>query len=158
MLKRSEVDPCLYIIFEDNLIVIIFSTHVDDYIVGSNSQQWYDNFIAAFKKEFTINVLGELDQILQLGVYWNKDKTSVSLCQSRYIMKLGQEHGLTDCKPIQTPAETGLHLAPETEPDTSLPYRRLIGGLLWIARATRPDILFIVIYLARFSASYGQQH
>jgi hypothetical protein len=34
----------------------------------------------------------------------------------------------------------------------------VIGSLLWIARATRPDILYAVIYLARFSACYEEAH
>ena len=81
----------------------------------------------------------------------------VSLSQERHITKLAAEHGLTDCKPIHSPAETGLQLQPAASPDLSLPFRNLIGALLF-ARATRPDILYIVIYLSRFSTSYDSSH
>ena len=155
--KKSDIDPCLYIIVAGLLIVII-STHVDDYIVASNCSKWYKSFINAFKKAFTITELGVLDHILQMGVTWNKDFTTVSLSQERHINKLADEHGLTDCKPIHTPAETGLQLQPAASPDLTLPFRNLIGGLLWIARATRPDIVYIVIYLSRFSTSYDATH
>ena len=67
-------------------------------------------------------------------------------------------NGLIDCKTIQTPMEKGLQLEPSKVCDASLPFRSLIGALLWIARCTRPDIMYCVIYLSRFSASYNQTH
>ena len=43
-------------------------------------------------------------------------------------------------------------------PDTSLPYRELIGTLLWISRCTRPDISHAVAYLGQFSCHYDSTH
>jgi len=37
-------------------------------------------------------------------------------------------------------------------------YRNIIGALLWIARASRPDILYAVIYLAKFASCHDSQH
>jgi hypothetical protein len=54
--------------------------------------------------------------------------------------------------------EHNLKLQPAESPDTTLPYRNLTGSLLWIARNTRPDIMFAVIYLCRFANCYQAQH
>ena len=157
--KKSSVDPCLFIIVDSaNNLIVIISTHVDDYIIATNSDEWYARFIKAFGTRFEIKELGILDHILQMSINWNADFSSVTISQERFIAQLGQEHGLEDCKPIQTPAEANLHLTPCESFDSSLPFRSLIGSLLWIARASRPDILFIVIYLSRFSSCYGIAH
>jgi hypothetical protein len=42
--------------------------------------------------------------------------------------------------------------------DPKLRYRALVGALLWIARCTRPDILFAITYLSRFSTYATKIH
>ena len=37
------------------------------------------------------------------------------------------------------------------------PYLSLLGSLLWIARCTRPDIYYSIIYLAQFSSCPSEQ-
>jgi hypothetical protein len=54
--------------------------------------------------------------------------------------------------------EKVLQLTPALVCDTSLPYRDVIGALLWIARASRPYILYAVIYLAKFASCHDSQH
>ena len=40
----------------------------------------------------------------------------------------------------------------------SMPYRELIGSLLWVANGTRPDISFAVGSLAKYTSSPGRVH
>jgi hypothetical protein len=154
-MKQSLVEPCLYYIIENDLIVLI-SVHVDDYLVATNSNEWYKNFFQKFSEKFEVNDLGIANHLLQIGIEWTQE--SVSMHQGRHIRELAATHGLTDSKPVYTPMESGLNLTPADEPDFSLPYRSLIGALLWITRGTRPDIYYSVIYLTKFNNSYGQQH
>jgi hypothetical protein len=156
-LRRSDVDSCLYILIDGDLIVLI-STHVDDYVVACNNDAWYQSFLAAFSRRFEVNDLGVLDHLLQMSVTWAPDKSWVSLSQERYIAEVAEKYGLTDCKPIQTPMDKSIDLSPVEEVDHSLPFRALIGCLLWIARASRPDIMFCVIYLSKFTNSYNKTH
>jgi Reverse transcriptase (RNA-dependent DNA polymerase) len=41
---------------------------------------------------------------------------------------------------------------------TSIPYGELIGSLLWVANGTRPDVLFAVNTLAKFTSNPGLLH
>jgi hypothetical protein len=42
--------------------------------------------------------------------------------------------------------------------DSTLPYRSLLGSLLWLARGTRPDISYSVSYLSQFSNCCSEEH
>lgn len=155
--RKSKVDPCLYVIVERELVVLI-STHVDDYVVASTSDEWYQGFLSAFKNRFEVNDLGILDHLLQMSIEWQPFYKGVSISQERYIRDVAAQYGLLDCKPMQTPMEKGLKLEPAKVCDLSLPYRSIIGALLWIARASRPDIMFAVIFLSKFLACFDEQH
>ena len=39
-----------------------------------------------------------------------------------------------------------------------LPYRAVIGSLLWLSLGTRPDITYAVSQVAKFSANPGLEH
>ena len=56
-------------------------------------------------------------------------------------METAEKYNLDNSKPQQTPMEKSLQLTPAFVCDASLPYRNIIGTLLWIARASRPDIM-----------------
>ncbi|XP_076384592.1 uncharacterized protein LOC143263716 [Megalopta genalis] len=40
----------------------------------------------------------------------------------------------------------------------SVPYRELIGSLMFAARVSRPDIEYSVNYMSQFFESYGREH
>ena len=60
------------------------------------------------------------------------------------------------------PMQTDLHLrrADEDEQKTSshLPYRKLVGSLMYLGNMTRPDLMFAVSELARYFSFYGREH
>ena len=154
-LSRSPIDPCMFFISTEGLLALVV-TYVDDYFIASSDPKLTEKFINAFKKRFTVTVLGEPSTVLQMGVTLSRN--SVSISQKRFILDLADAHGLRDCAPMQTQMEKDIELLPAKECDLNVPFRSLIGALLWVARCTRPDIMFAVIYLSRFSASFDVQH
>jgi len=67
---------------------------------------------------------------------------------------------MEDCLPADTPMEEKLCLTFPANPenDPSIPYRSVIGKLLYIALSTRLDIAYAVCYLSRFVSNYGREH
>ncbi|XP_073943415.1 uncharacterized protein [Choristoneura fumiferana] len=66
---------------------------------------------------------------------------------------------MDECKATSTPIEPGLTLeADKSTKDKELPYKNLIGTLMYLAVATRPDIMFAVSYLSQFNDSYSAEH
>ena len=154
-IQQSASDPCLYYLMDGDLMVII-STHVDDYVIGSSSDQWYQDFVAAFGAAFEITDMGVVSHLLQMSVDWSPD--SVKLGQQRQIEELLEKYDMIDFRTVQTPMEESLDLPHMPNIITVLPYAALLGALLWFARTTRPDIYYSVIYLSRYTNSYGPEH
>ena len=96
-IQQSASDPCLYYLMDGDLMVII-STHVDDYVIGSSSDQWYQDFVAAFGAAFEITDMGVVSHLLQMSVDWSPD--SVKLGQQRQIEELLEKYDLIDFKTV----------------------------------------------------------
>jgi hypothetical protein len=155
-LRRSVIEPTLYFIFTEELVVLIL-THVDDCIIASNNQHWVQKFTTALNTEYGINLLGDLKHFMQMSIAF--DNNQITISQQRTIEELAIEYHLENCKPnTQTPMASNLELVHFDEFDPNLPYRNLLGSLLWLARGTRPDISFAVGYLSQFCHSYGEEH
>ena len=60
---------------------------------------------------------------------------------------------LEDAPPVSTPMEVGTQLVPaddDASAELHVPYKEIIGSLMYAATATRPDIVFAVSALAQF--------
>ena len=77
---------------------------------------------------------------------------SISTSQPGYIYSILNDFHMADCNPALTPTEENIKLSVTMSPQTpeeklrmnSIPYRELIGKLLYLAIATRPDITYAV--------------
>ncbi|CAB0004503.1 unnamed protein product, partial [Nesidiocoris tenuis] len=66
---------------------------------------------------------------------------------------------MENCKPIGSPMDPKTKLTPsEEKSQENLPYQNLIGCLMYLSVATRPDISFAVSYLSQFNSCYNSQH
>lgn len=88
------------------------------------------------------------------------DKDVFFIHEKKYLEKVLQKFNMSDCKSMSTPADSKLSLTPSPDggDKTNLPYRALIGSLMFLATVSRPDIAFIVSYLSRFLNSYSDVH
>ena len=82
----------------------------------------------------------------------------MELSQPKMIQNLVNEYGLSEAHPELVPMKDDSSIKPSLNPVPELPFRNLIGALMWIARCTRPDVLFAVTKLARCSAAYDVSH
>ena len=73
------------------------------------------------------------------------------MCQPHIVDHLLSEYNLKSARNVRTSANPSIDITDEKSPPADEGrYREAIGKLLWIARCTRPDILFRVIQLAQY--------
>ena len=82
----------------------------------------------------------------------------LTLSQEHYIEELAEKFNIINSKLYRTPMEINLSLEQVEKINCDVPYRPLIGALLYISSGTRPDISYAVNYLSRFCNSYSETH
>ena len=156
-LKQHPADPCLYYVNTPEVKVYI-AVHTDDYLVATNCESWYRKFYAAYNALYPSTDQGQVTKFLGINVDYNVKEHRLTLSQEGEIHELLQKFGLKEAHSKPSPMVLGTLLPSDTEIDPSLSYRQLTGALLWIARNTRPDILYAVQYHAQFSNCSTAQH
>ena len=154
---HSPFDPCVYF-REDGTFILIY---VDDLlIIGCYvAVQTIKHRLA---ERFDVVALGGVKHFLGLVVTRDRERCTITLEQSGYVDRLLGRFGMVGCHGVSTPLDPKVKILPfdsvrEQEFD-SREYRSAIGGLHWLADATRPDIAFATGLLGRFSETPGERH
>lgn len=154
--KNAVADPCLYIL-EKGGEKILMNIYVDDLILAYSSEKLLNNVKSKLQKAFDLRDMGALHHCL--GIRFTHVGGEMRLSQKVYIENLIDKFNMTDCKPACTPMELSLKLEKnENKDDRNYPYQKLIGSLMYLAVATRPDIMFAVSYLSQYNTCYGSEH
>ena len=144
--KRNASDTCLYtLIDETEDLIILILVYVDDYIIAHNNHDFFNKFCEEFNKVYEMTKLGQLSNYLQIKVSWVEE--GVLLSQTQYIERLAGMYSLQSCNMKHIPMQPRFHIAAAAIDSTTIPFRNLLMSLMWIARNTKPDILYAVIYL-----------
>ena len=156
-LNPSESDPCLFLgaIAGDPIWLLLY---VDDGLCVAKKSQSIDFVLAHLKSQFELKVN---NPNIFIGLQLEFTYEGIVLHQRKYIGDLLARFQMNDCKPSTLPIQSGLDfLQKGDEPtcDQSIPFRQLIGALLFIVRTSRPDVAFAVCKLAQFSHCYQDHH
>lgn len=157
--NRNGVDPCVYEMNTDcgRAILVVY---VDDILVISENSTMQQKVRRELESHFETKYLGPISKLL--GVKFNHLKDgSVALSQGEYIDTLLKRFGLQEAKKVSTPMEERPSFLDESDKEPrsrELPFRELIGGLLYLSQRTRPDIAFAVGKLAQYCSNFNEQH
>jgi hypothetical protein len=155
-LTLSSKDPAFYHLCSPTLTVFL-TVHVDDFFLACDPPSWYQEvFLPNLRKHVSVVDLGIANHVF--GMVVSQAHNCVVLSQESVILDMQERYGLVDCRPVYIPMDPKFD--PPTAPtcNLALPYRNLLGELLWIARCTRPDVLFAIGKLARYSNGYDEVH
>lgn len=108
--------------------------------------------------EFKIKDLGQAKQCLGTRISIKGDSHTITLNQEQYVESVLRRFKMSECKAVATPMEPGLQLDRNPDSGFSVPYRELIGGLMYLSVMTRPDISYAVSYLSQFNNCYDEAH
>ena len=164
-LEVAKADPSLFTYTGMNGELLRVCVHVDDCFCSYNSQALYHSFRQELEEHFDLSTSDDSNVYLGILVSRYADG-AIALSQQPYILDTLARFGMSDCKPATSPYRSGVKMTVSQRPTTEegkkkmaqYPYRAVIGCLLWIANATRPDISHCVGQLARHGSNPGLEH
>ena len=142
----------------------IITIHVDDLTLTTNDERLRKEVMGALVENFLVKDLGPL--AYYLGIKVTTDSKSTVLSQQGYVEKVLAKFNMEKANDAPTPAVPGQMLsqddAPKTKEDqkkmSDIPYRSLVGSLMYAYIGTRPDIGASLIKAASFNNNPGQTH
>ena len=79
--------------------------------------------------------------------------------QKPYIERKIIEFGLQESNGSELPMEKGFHAERnQGEMDKRIPYKQILGSLIYAMSQSRPDIAFSVGFLSRYMDGYSNAH
>ena len=158
--KQSKADPCIYV-RDTDITPCIIAVYVDDLIIAAKTEGEMHQLKQLLQSQFKMKDMGELHYCLGITIRQDKTRKSVQLQQKQYIQKVLERFRFQDSKPVSTPADPNVKLQKDdnvskmVDPAT---YQSMVGSLLYVAVATRPDIAQAVGAVAKFSSKPSEAH
>jgi hypothetical protein len=153
----NEVDKCVYYQYGGGEGVIL-CLYVDDILILGMSLDVIKETKDFLSNNFEMKDLGEADVILNIKLL-REGNGGVTLVQSHYVEKVFSRFGYSECEPAPTPYDPSKLLKKNRRiARDQLRYSQIIGSLMYLASATRPNILFAVSKLSRFVSNPGDDH
>jgi len=140
-------EKCIFKKTLNKKLVCIIGLYVDDMIITGEDYE-IKSTIKIIRENFKISKCGEIDCILGINVHKSHNNT-YSLSQENYIKNILEKYNINNLKKSKTPC-TGTNTISENNTlfDKTI-FKSAIGGLIFLARCTRPDIAFAVNKAAR---------
>jgi hypothetical protein len=162
---RSAYDHAVYFKFENKKIYRV-AVHVNDLTLVAKLERDMAKLKEELGSSFELVDLGPIHWLLGIKVEHNRNTCTLALSQTAYIEKMLAQFHLNDAHPMSIPLNPGAPLTDaqcpisdnEKKDIETVPYKQLVGSLLYIARMMCPDISFAVLLLSRFMANPGWAH
>nr|ABB47331.1 retrotransposon protein, putative, Ty1-copia subclass [Oryza sativa Japonica Group] len=143
----NEADKCVYYRCGGGEGVIL-CLYVDDILIFGTSLNVIEEVKDFLSKSFEMTDLRVADVILNIKLL-RGDEGGITLVQSHYVDKVLSRFGYSDCKAAPTPYDPSVLLRKNRRiARDQLRYSQIIGSLMYLASATRPDISFAVSKLS----------
>lgn len=137
----------------------IVAVYVDDLIVLSDTEQAMATLKQDLASRFKMKDLGKLHYCL--GINIEQDGKTIKLHQKHYILQMLKRFGMENANPVSTPADANVNLVKDdgvSKPVEAKYYQAIVGSLLYLSVATRPDISQAVGAASKFCAAPMEPH
>ncbi|XP_019189411.1 PREDICTED: uncharacterized protein LOC109183804 [Ipomoea nil] len=129
---------------------------IDDIIMLGNDSDLVASLLRQLSTTFKIRDLGTPSFFL--GIETASFEGGLVLSQCRYMDDILCRAGMSDCKPLLTPAALTQAASPTIEPfEKPSQYRRLAGAIQYLT-ITRQDLSYVVNWLCQFMHAPTDEH
>eukprot|EP00043_Microstomoeca_roanoka_P020364 m.246374 g.246374 ORF g.246374 m.246374 type:complete len:1365 (-) comp17152_c1_seq2:996-5090(-) len=155
---QSNIDSCLFSRRTPTDVMWVV-TYVDDLIVSSTDESSIAEFKSNVMQQFEAEDIGPLKWYLGMKIDYDRDAGRMHISQSQAIDDIVQQFKMDSSATVATPMQVGFDPSNTTDnPDATLPYRSLVGSLLYLSNRSRPDIAYAVGVLCRYMDRYTRDH
>ena len=143
--SSSLHDPCLYVRHRSESILIV-ALYVDDLLIAGSDKSEIAKLKGELSKRFEMKDLGPANVMLGIEIKRHRVDRKLFFSQSACAKEVLTRFGMERSKAVSTPMEKLRHLTAEelTSPAGDVPYRQVIGSLMYLMTGTRPDIAFAI--------------
>jgi len=156
---RCKSDHSIFMLTRDGFTTYL-ALYVDDLLIISENDDHLAEVKRRLAEKFEMKDLGVAKKFLGMEIEYGDDG-SITIHQDRYIQSLLRRHGMEDCNPVSTPLDTSTKLVKTTDAEAIADpkeYQSIIGGLMFAAIVTRPDIMCAVGQLSQFNSNPSSKH
>eukprot|EP00211_Chloroparvula_japonica_P000516 CAMPEP_0119127524 /NCGR_PEP_ID=MMETSP1310-20130426/6037_1 /TAXON_ID=464262 /ORGANISM="Genus nov. species nov., Strain RCC2339" /LENGTH=1537 /DNA_ID=CAMNT_0007117795 /DNA_START=357 /DNA_END=4970 /DNA_ORIENTATION=+ len=157
------MERCLYVSFDDdNKMVGLVVKVVDDFLFAGPVAE-YRRLSHALGQKFEVVDMGDLDHFVGIDISHNLNTGVTTINQRGYAESILKRFFDEDIRPRDVPITTYNRSQLDRNIDDAdlmkdSRYRELVGSLLYLATATRPDLLYAVCFYARFNDKHTLAH
>lgn len=142
---------CAYI-YEKSAVLLVY---VDDLAIFSKNQKTHDKMVRLISSFYEVEDLGPISKLL--GIEFNIEGKSAQINCPKYIEKCMERFNLDKNRNENLPIQPGVVTSKAEQPSDpkviekmkKVPYRNLLGCLLYISGRCRPDISYGVASLSQ---------
>ena len=99
---RNVSDHCVYRKKTDSETIVVL-IWVDDFIIAASNNDLFNWFKDTMQSQFKMKDLGKISCFLCID--FEPEGKEIKMSQKRYILKMLEKFGMSDCKPRSTPCE-----------------------------------------------------
>jgi hypothetical protein len=158
-LKQLDSHECIFKMVLDNGKVLYVAAYVDDIMIATNDPSARIALINYLKKDFPdieANVSNK-QSFLGMAIEFDYVNKRIMYDNKQYIQELCAKYNIKDGSKYTYDRNFLNDSSNKTMIDTT-DYKSLIMSLFYVAKRTRPEILFPVSYLATFASKPEQSH
>ncbi len=143
--ESSQNDPCLYV-RHSTAGVLLIGLYVDDLLIAGSSRSEIALIKKKLSQRFEMKDMGTAKVILGIEVSRDRQKKKLFINQAEYTRSVLERFGMIDSKPVATPMDRSYHdnVTQESAVVDNVPYRQVIGSLMYLMITTRPDIAYAI--------------
>lgn len=149
---QLKCDHCVYKHIQKNIILVIW---VDDILLFGTDEANHTVY-KQLAAQFDVKYIGEPARIVGILVDRNRTDRTIKLHQRSYAEEVLERFGMQQSKPVATPVSKIDSESPEVCKNT--PYMSLVGSIMFLMVATRPDLAFAVNILSRALHAPTEDH
>jgi len=140
--------------------------YVDDCVIAADCSESLQLIYELLNSDYQCNNLGDVHWLLGFQISRDKAARTISINQTQFISDMvarfapsGSPSHLTPADLRSSTTEADSAISPEDiHSMAAVPYRSLIGCLLWVLVISRPDIGPSLLHLCRFQNTPGPKH